>query len=110
MDCFAALATTGWVVTFFVKFVIEKTLTGMRSFIENGVDENPLVTTFPDKLDEIDLGELEVVVKGKNDKGESETCRETQGNASAYSQESCDEVAAAQEFGGPFLVIVFILF
>lgn len=40
-------------------FVIEKTLTGMRSFIENGVDENPLVTTFPDKLEEIDLSSSE---------------------------------------------------
>ena len=35
-------------------FVIEKSLVGMRSFIEGGVDENPLVTTLPDKLAEID--------------------------------------------------------
>lgn len=35
-------------------FVIEKALAGMRSFIEDGVDENPLVTTLPEKLSEID--------------------------------------------------------
>lgn len=35
-------------------FVIEKALAGMRSFIEGGVDANPLVTTLPDRLDKID--------------------------------------------------------
>ncbi len=35
-------------------FVIEKSLVGMRAFIEGGAAENPLVTTLPEKLDEID--------------------------------------------------------
>ncbi|WP_375205765.1 DUF885 domain-containing protein [Hyphococcus sp.] len=35
-------------------FVIEKSLAGMRSFIEGGAAENPLVTTLPAKLDEIE--------------------------------------------------------
>lgn len=35
-------------------FVIEGALTGMRAFIEGGADENPLVTTLPEKLDKID--------------------------------------------------------
>jgi len=35
-------------------FIIEKSLVGMRSFIEGGASENPLVTTLPEKLDEID--------------------------------------------------------
>ncbi len=35
-------------------FVIEKSLMGMRSFIEGGASENPLVTTLPEKLDGID--------------------------------------------------------
>ncbi len=35
-------------------FIIEKALVGMRSFIEGGAAENPLVTTLPAKLDEID--------------------------------------------------------
>ena len=38
-------------------FVIEKALVGMRSFIEGGASENPLVTTLPDKLDEIGLSD-----------------------------------------------------
>ena len=38
-------------------FVIEKTLIGMRSFIEGGVEANPLVTTLPDKLVEIGLSD-----------------------------------------------------
>ncbi len=38
-------------------FVIEKALVGMRSFIEGGALENPLVTTLPDKLDEIGLSD-----------------------------------------------------
>ncbi|WDI30961.1 DUF885 domain-containing protein [Hyphococcus flavus] len=38
-------------------FVIEKSLTGMRSFIEGGAAENPLVTTLPAKLEEIGLSE-----------------------------------------------------
>lgn len=35
-------------------FVIEKSLVGMRAFIEGGAAENPLVTTLPEKLDEIE--------------------------------------------------------
>jgi len=35
-------------------FVIEKSLLGMRSFIEGGAEENPLVTTLPEKLDKIE--------------------------------------------------------
>ena len=35
-------------------FIIEKALVGMRSFIEAGAAENPLVTTLPDKLDKIE--------------------------------------------------------
>lgn len=35
-------------------FVIEKAIVGMRSFIEGGASENPLVTTLTAKLDEID--------------------------------------------------------
>ncbi len=35
-------------------FVIEKSLAGMRSFIEGGASANPLVTTLPAKLDEIE--------------------------------------------------------
>ena len=38
-------------------FVIEKTLTGMRSFIEGGVDANPLITTLPAKLADIGLSD-----------------------------------------------------
>ncbi len=35
-------------------FIIEKTLVGMRAFIEGGAAENPLITTLPEKLDEIE--------------------------------------------------------
>jgi uncharacterized protein (DUF885 family) len=35
-------------------FVIEKSLVGMRAFIDGGAAENPLVTTLPEKLDEIE--------------------------------------------------------
>ena len=35
-------------------FIIEKALIGMRSFIEGGAAENPLVTTLPEKLDKIE--------------------------------------------------------
>ena len=35
-------------------FVIEKTLLGMRSFIEGGANQNPLFTTLPEKIDDID--------------------------------------------------------
>jgi len=35
-------------------FIIEKSIAGMESFIEGGADENPLVTTLPEKLDDID--------------------------------------------------------
>ena len=35
-------------------FVIEKSLAGMRTFIEGGAADNPLVTTLPEKLDEIE--------------------------------------------------------
>ena len=35
-------------------FIIEKTLVGLRSFVEGGASENPLVTTLPDKLDKLE--------------------------------------------------------
>ena len=35
-------------------FIIEKSLAGMRSFIEGGATENPLVTTLPEKLDQVE--------------------------------------------------------
>ncbi|MBL4619822.1 MAG: DUF885 domain-containing protein [Marinicaulis sp.] len=35
-------------------FIIEGALNGMRRFIEGGAEENPLVTTLPEKLDKID--------------------------------------------------------
>ena len=35
-------------------FVIEKTLLGMRSFIEGGANQNPLFTTLPKKFENID--------------------------------------------------------
>ena len=35
-------------------FVIEKTIVGLKAFIEGGAAENPLVTTLPEKLDTID--------------------------------------------------------
>ena len=35
-------------------FVIEKTLLGMRSFIEGGAKQNPLFTTLPEKIKNID--------------------------------------------------------
>lgn len=35
-------------------FVIEKTLLGMRSFIEGGANQNPLFTTLPKKVENID--------------------------------------------------------
>ncbi len=38
-------------------FIIGKALVGMRSFIEGGASENPLVTTLPDKLESIVLDE-----------------------------------------------------
>ena len=38
-------------------FIIEKSLVGMRSFIEGGAAENPLVATLPDKLDGIGLSD-----------------------------------------------------
>lgn len=38
-------------------FIIGKALVGMRSFIEGGASENPLVTTLPDKLESIGLDE-----------------------------------------------------
>ncbi|MGV6820631.1 MAG: DUF885 domain-containing protein [Parvularcula sp.] len=38
-------------------FVIEGSLTGMRSFIEGGAEANPLVTTLPAKLDKIGLSD-----------------------------------------------------
>lgn len=34
-------------------FIIDKALAGMRSFIDGGADNNPLVTTLPAKLDKI---------------------------------------------------------
>ncbi len=41
-------------------FIIEKALVGMRSFIEGGVEANPLLTTLPDRLDKIEgLSEAE---------------------------------------------------
>lgn len=38
-------------------FILEGAISGMRSFIEGGAEENPLVTTLPEKLDEIGLSE-----------------------------------------------------
>lgn len=35
-------------------FILQGALNGMRSFIEGGAEENPLVTTLPEKLDNID--------------------------------------------------------
>ena len=35
-------------------FVLEKSMIGMRSFIEGGASENPLVTTVPARLDKVD--------------------------------------------------------
>ncbi len=35
-------------------FIIEKSLTGMRAFIAGGASQNALVTTLPEKLDEIE--------------------------------------------------------
>ncbi len=35
-------------------FIIEKALTGMRAFISEGAEENPLVTTLPEKIEKID--------------------------------------------------------
>lgn len=35
-------------------FVLEKSMIGMRSFIEGGASENPLVTTLPARLDKVD--------------------------------------------------------
>ena len=35
-------------------FVLEKSITGMRSFIESGASENPLVTTLPVRLDKVE--------------------------------------------------------
>ena len=53
-------------------FIIEKSIAGMRAFIEGGATENPLVTTMPAKLDAIEglsddakanyLGEIENTV------------------------------------------------
>jgi len=34
-------------------FVIEKSIVGMKAFIDGGAEENPLVTTLPEKLDKI---------------------------------------------------------
>ena len=38
-------------------FIIEGALKGMRSFIEDGADKNPLVTTLPAKLEKLELSE-----------------------------------------------------
>ncbi len=38
-------------------FIIEKALGGMRAFIEGGAESNPLVTTLPEKLQEIGLSD-----------------------------------------------------
>jgi uncharacterized protein (DUF885 family) len=38
-------------------FIIEKALVGMRSFIEGGAENNPLVTTLPEKLEKFGLNE-----------------------------------------------------
>jgi uncharacterized protein (DUF885 family) len=38
-------------------FIIEKTLVGLRSFIEGGAEKNSLVTTLPEKLKKIGLSE-----------------------------------------------------
>ena len=35
-------------------FIIEKTILGMESFIEGGVDQNPLVKTLPARLDKVE--------------------------------------------------------
>ena len=35
-------------------FILEKTILGMESFIEGGVDENPLVKTLPARLDKVE--------------------------------------------------------
>ena len=35
-------------------FIIEKALTGMRAFIEDGAEANPLITTLPEKIEKID--------------------------------------------------------
>ena len=35
-------------------FIIEKALTGMRAFISEGAEANPLVTTLPEKIEKID--------------------------------------------------------
>lgn len=53
-------------------FIIEKSIAGMRAFIEGGATENPLVTTMPTKLDALEglsddakanyLGEIENTV------------------------------------------------
>ena len=50
-------------------FVLEKSITGMRSFIESGASENPLVTTLPGRLDK---------VEGLSDEFKSEIIAETQ--------------------------------
>ena len=50
-------------------FVLEKSITGMRSFIESGASENPLVTTLPVRLDK---------VEGLSDEFKSEIIAETQ--------------------------------
>ena len=38
-------------------FIIKGALKGMRSFIEDGADKNPLVTTLPAKLEKLELSE-----------------------------------------------------
>ncbi len=40
-------------------FVLEKALVGMRSFIEGGAKESPLITTLPDKFKDIGLDEAQ---------------------------------------------------
>ena len=35
-------------------FVLEKSITGMRNFIDGGASENPLVTTLPNRLDKVE--------------------------------------------------------
>jgi uncharacterized protein (DUF885 family) len=35
-------------------FVLEKSITGMRSFVDGGASENPLVTTLPARLEKVD--------------------------------------------------------
>lgn len=54
-------------------FVLEKSMTGMRSFIEGGASENPLVATLPARLDKVDglsdsfksdiIGEVQALVE-----------------------------------------------